>query len=100
MAILAAGLTAGSALAVEPADIAVPFPNPLELEVDRIGQEIMAVGIPPRGADSYMDANWRANDPEPPLLMDRALISLRENTCMDVEGVDSMYLMTFLGTKR
>lgn len=78
-------------------EVAAPFPTPLELEIDRIGREIEAAGIPPADP-SYIDANLLAMEFDPARLMDRSLISLRENTCMDVTGVDTRYFITFFGT--
>lgn len=84
-------------------DIAAPFPTPMELEIDKIGREILAAGIPP-AQPSQQPLHWAANfvamEPEPARLIDNATISSRENTCMDVAAVDTMYFMTFFGTKR
>jgi hypothetical protein len=78
-------------------EVAAPFPTPLEFEIDRIGWEIEAAGIPPPDPD-YIDANLAAMELEPARLIDRALISLREKTCMEVVGVDTRYFITFFGT--
>lgn len=96
VAALVAGLAISPVLAGE---IAAPFPTPLELEIDRIGREILAAGIPP-AEPSQSETNLVAMEPGAARLIDRASISLRENTCMDVAGVDTMYFMTFFGTKR
>lgn len=99
-------LAALVALAGSPAlagDVAAPFPTPMELEIDKIGRDILAAGIPP-AQPSLQPLHWAANfvamEPEPARLMDKATISSRENTCMDVAAVDTMYFMTFFGTKR
>lgn len=93
---LAVGLAVSPVLAGE---VAAPFPTPLELEIDRIGREILAAGIPP-AETPQSETNLVAMEPAAARLIERASISLRENTCMDVAGVDTMYFMTFFGTKR
>lgn len=89
---------AGPVIAIEP-EVAAAFPTPAELEVDRIGKEMLAEGIPPR-EDHCVAANLAASDFDEPRLMLSAAISLRENTCIDSVGVDSRNGITFLGTKR
>ena len=79
--------------------VAAAFPTPAELEVDRIGKAMLAEGIPPR-EDHCVAANFPASDLALPRLMASAPISLREKTCMDVDGVDSRNRITFFGTKR
>lgn len=78
---------AGPALATE-LEIAAAFPAPAELEVDRIGKEMLAEGIPPR-EDHCVLANLAASELDEPRLMLSAVISWRENTCIDEAGVDS-----------
>ncbi len=98
--VIVLALMADAAGAVESGpQVAAAFPTPAELEVDRIGKAMLAEGIPPR-EDYCVAANFPANDVELPRLMASAAISLREKTCMDVEGVDSRNRMTFFGTKR
>lgn len=80
-------------------EVAATFPTPAELEVDRIGKEMLAEGIPPR-EDHCVAANLAASEVELPRLIFSAAISLRENTCIDSVGVDSRNGITFLGTKR
>ncbi len=78
---------AGPAIATE-LEIAAAFPTPAEREVDRIGKEMLAEGIPPR-EDHCVLANLAASELAEPRLMFSAVISLRENTCIDSVGVDS-----------
>lgn len=79
--------------------VAAAFPSPAELEIDRIGKAMLAEGIPPR-EDHCVAANFPASDLELPRLIASEAISLREKTCMDVDGVDSRNRITFFGTKR
>ena len=79
--------------------VAAAFPSPAELEVDRIGKAMLAEGIPPR-EDHCVAANFPASDLELPRLIASEAISLREKTCMDVDGVDSRYRIRFFGKKR
>lgn len=92
--------TTGAAAAADDAvKVAAAFPSPAELEVDRIGQEMLAEGIPPR-EDHCVLANLAAGELGEPRLIFNAAISLRENTCIDSVGVDSRNGITFLGTNR
>ena len=98
--VIVLALLTGAAGAVEVGpQVAAAFPTPAELEVDRIGKAMLAEGIPPR-EDHCVAANFPASDLELPRLMPRAVISLREKTCMDAVGVDSSTRITFFGTKR
>ena len=93
-------LMTGAAGAVEiRPQVAAAFPSPAELEVDRIGKAMLAEGIPPR-EDHCVAANFPASDLELPRLIASETISLREKTCMDVDGVDSRYRIRFFGKKR
>lgn len=93
-------LMTGAAGAVEIGpQVAAAFPSPAELEVDRIGKAMLAEGIPPR-EDHCVAANFPASDLELPRLIASEAISLREKTCMDVDGVDSRNRITFFGKKR
>ncbi len=89
---------AGPASALD-LEVAAAFPTQAELEIDRIGKEMLAEGIPPR-EDHCVLANLAASELDEPRLIFNAAISLRENTCIDSVGVDSRNGMTFLGTKR
>ena len=102
--VLALALMTGAAVAVDDGSqlgpqVAVAFPSPAEIEVDRIGKAMLAEGIPPR-EDHCVAANFPASDVELPRLMAKSAISLRENTCMEVDGVDSRNRMMFFGKKR
>lgn len=98
LAVLA--LLTGAAGSVETGpQVAAAFPSPAELEVDRIGKAMLAEGIPPR-EDHCVAANFPASDLELPRLIASEAISLREKTCMDVDGVDSRNRITFFGKKR
>jgi hypothetical protein len=93
-------LMTGAAGAVDNGpQVAASFPTQAELEVDRIGKEMLAEGIPPR-EDHCVAANLPASELELPRFIASEAISLREKTCMDVDGVDSRTRMTFFGRKR
>ena len=98
--VIVLALMTGTTAAVENGpEVAAAFPTPAELEVDRIGKAMLAEGIPPR-EDHCVAANFPASDLELPRLMASDAISLREKTCMDVDGVDSRNRITFFGKKR
>jgi hypothetical protein len=98
--IMILALMTGAAGAVDNGpQVAAAFPSPAELEVDRIGKAMLAEGIPPREGHCVA-ANFPASDLELPRLIASEPISLRENTCMEVDGVDSRNRITFFGKKR